>query len=313
MLDKVRLFLPRGEYNVLDTSALEYLTLRASAKGEEQTGKLNNMCVCESCLGVQVWGSLQKYVQGDNIGAALTPKECAAALHDIGYRLNADMQNAFVTGFEFGANIEVSEFVKKYLDILGDKPRTKRTRVCTEGEGETLYYSTHSRQYERTIILYDKLAECRKRGGNIPTELQGKNLLRYELRFNKRISKQLGYSLNGKILCSAQWQNAMLQRWKEEFNNIEKNTEKKQMCNNGFTTAREAANYLFAYLAQGREVEIKNFLTKAKEDGKLNRYNMARLKKMLSDLPEVDEIPDHSRELYNEISHLINGQFVRDF
>ena len=109
------------------------------------------------------------------------------------------------------------------------------------------------------MIFYDKVAEGKKNGIETPLAWNGKNVLRYELRFKNRLLKQFNTdSLTAKDLYNERFYIQAIDRWVDEYFNIKKNKLMNPKVKN--LTCRTGDKYLLSALVaevgHGRALEI---------------------------------------------------------
>jgi hypothetical protein len=191
-------------------------------------------------------GSLPKNHFGDNLHT-LTRQDTKQAIEELSDRLHLDLGTAKVTRLDVSTVIPTKRPPTDYYSHLGNKPYFERLQSTPD----TLYYNNHQRQ----IIFYDKTKETAVKDVQIPDILQNSNLLRYELRYTKRLKKQLDASLTAAKLYDVAFYRAVIQSWYTEFKTIQKLKNQNFMIDN-ITTTREAEIALFAALLQEKGQSI---------------------------------------------------------
>lgn len=126
-------------------------------------------------------GSLCKFWKGNNCDT-LTLEEVKEALLSIEARLGLLIENAIVGRIDFSTNLEMNNPPSVYFSLLGTCPRKKRLE-----QENGVYF----RNKVSDFLFYGKVEEYRDKGYVLPEKYWGKNLLRIELRFEKRIAAQL--------------------------------------------------------------------------------------------------------------------------
>lgn len=192
MYDKVRLFLPkcRGMPDVCQY--LDKVGEKTSSTGETSIyGFVDGLKVTQFMGGYEVSGSLARFFYPSNIWPLShhTTKEAMEKLSD---SLHLEMSEANVSKLEFGTNFIMAKPVRVYLEKLGDMP--KKARV--QGNVDTLYYQgiakTIRARQRQVLAFYDKLQDAKSKGLEIPPGFGNANLLKYELRLNGGLAKQIG-------------------------------------------------------------------------------------------------------------------------
>lgn len=118
--------------------------------------------------------SLSKWFLGDNIQTLQknTTKRAVSKISDL---LHLDYCKADVKRVDIGVNLSMKYKPSVYNSNLGTLHYFNRNEF-----ENTLYYNNPNKQ----IIIYDKIKEQKN---NVPIEFKKINILRYELRFEKRI------------------------------------------------------------------------------------------------------------------------------
>lgn len=158
--------------------------------------------------------SLCKWWLGNNL-RTMTHKDIVQAFCLIGQLLGVPVENARIARLDIAHNIIVDHPPKTYLNYLGDMSHKERVRASTTA----LYYKTS--QFE--ICVYDKIKELRKHKEPIPPEWLAKQVLRFEIRYLKNVSRQFGRKrLTVEMLCRPELYAECVQRWAEAYRNIHK-------------------------------------------------------------------------------------------
>lgn len=254
-------------------------------------GSLENLRISVGEAGISIKGSPNKYVHGYNF-ANLTRQEFQWGIEKISDTFSIDIKKAGATKIDVAHNFCVKEPVKQYYQYLG------MCQYYTRQEWEnSIYY----RNKQRTIIFYDKILEGISKGESIPAAWQGKNVLRYELRFRGRLLKQFNRSnLTAEDLYQDEFYIQILDRWLLEYQNIKKN--KIMNPNKETFTNKEAKDYLLsALVSQFGQNKVLSIV-----DGWSNKFTTKkeaqRFKKSLNGLPGLTLESDLINELDNKIN-----------
>lgn len=158
-------------------------------------------------------GSLCKYYLGSNL-KAMGRSDTHRAIEKLSETLHLPMEKATVTRIDVAQNFIMKEPVKVYLNHLG------RLAYATRLEEPTgLYYC---KQKEK-LCFYDKVREQRTKKEEIPELYMGRNVLRYEQRFVKRLSVVFGVEkVTGALLYDEAFYSGLLDRWKGRYKEISK-------------------------------------------------------------------------------------------
>jgi len=271
---------------------LSEITERQNEQGYSCTGKVKNYSVCVSDNGISMKGSLAKNHFGDNIHT-LTRKDAQWAIEELSDRLHIDINVAKVTRLDISTVLYTKRPPADYYAYLGQKPYFERLQSTPD----TLYYNNHQRQ----IVFYDKKKEAKEKGVQIPDILKDANLLRCELRYTKRINKQLNNDVTAGKLYVRPFYDSLIENWYQELKSIQKLKKQSFMMNN-ITTVKDAETALFAHLLQqsGQGI-IDEFLNelKAKEKFK-DKQRYYELKKRLETIFSTCEFSEKN-ELMQEI------------
>ena len=201
---------------------------RDSRTGEERTdGYIMGMrvSVWPERKRMRIEGSIAKFLFHENV-TMLTRETTQEALENLGEALGIDIGKARVSTLEFGVNIVVQREPWLYLQRLGDMPRRERL----EYSHNTLYYKRKGREQPDELKIYDKGKESKRKsnkGMQIPLEMRGKHILRFELSLNSRLPQQLDMEeIKASSLCTCEvWEKlkAMLLEKYESITKISKN------------------------------------------------------------------------------------------
>lgn len=286
MYDKVKLWIDRcdiGEQypniaSLLD-EAKEQIDLNT---GEVRTfGSLQGLKVSLYVGGLSIVGSLPKYLYGSNI-YPLDRASTGQAIEKMADALHLSLDEAKVTGFEFGCCFAMRHKVKDYLDRLGNMPRLQRYRFSTD----TLYYKHRGQQQPKTFCYYDKIADSKRKQMEIPAGLQDANLLRCEIRLDGRLPYQLGVpGVKASTLSDRLFYKMVMQRFTDTYFSITKMNRLKDNVMSEIKTVADAFDCFVGKLinqtGQSQE-QINDFLEELKEaDVFKDRVSYTRLKQKI--------------------------------
>jgi hypothetical protein len=256
MYDTVNFWIGREELTASNPfDILPYLSEISERQNEKSgyscTGKILDYTVNVFECGISLKGSLCKSFFGDNL-KTLTRRATQQAVEKVSDNLHMDISKAKVARVDVSTVIPTKRPPADYYNYLGNKPYFERLQSTQD----TLYYNNHQRQ----IIFYDKTKEANAKHVPIPTIWQNCNLLRYELRFTKRLNKQLNNTLKAAILYDEVFYYRIVQSWYNEFKTIQKHNNTEFMTDE-INTPKDAETALFAYLLQKEgQSFINNFL-----------------------------------------------------
>lgn len=288
MYDKLKLWIDRTDIEGAFSSIPNYLT-KATEQTDMQTGEtkvygsLEGLKVSVYCGGVSVIGSLSKYYYPNNI-YPLDRHTTKEALEKLSDNLHADVSKANVTGLEFGTVLLLSHSVPEYLQRLGEMPYPLHRYHF---EPETLYYKRKNKQQPVTYAFYDKIAEAKHNGLQIPVGLEGQNLLKYEIRLNRRLPKQLNVpEVKASTLYDKSFYRMLMQRWQQGYFSIKKQQQIKTDVMDKIQTVTDAYNVFVArLLAASNKDAVAGFLEELKENKVFkNRSDYNRLKNKIQEV-----------------------------
>jgi hypothetical protein len=245
MFDTVHFWIDRVELSGANPFDIQpYLSDITERKNERAgyscMGKIGEYVVNIGENGVSLKGSLAKSYFGDNLHT-LTRWDTKQAIEELSDFLHTDISTARVTRLDISTVIPTKRPPADYYSHLGNKPYFDRLQSTPN----TLYYNNHQRQ----IIFYDKTKEAATKDVQVPEILQNSNLFRYELRYTKRLNKQLNTDLTAVKLYDVEFYRAVIQKWHSEFKTIQKLKNQSFMIDS-INTTKEAETALFAVLLQ---------------------------------------------------------------
>jgi hypothetical protein len=172
------------------------------------TGYLKNLRVKATVNGVSTNGSLAKFHMGNNY-QSLTRQTTEGAIQELSDALSLSVERARVYRLEIGSCLEMRRSVGQYWRFLGSSGRYERV----EYKGGLLYKNS-----KRALTFYDKAKDLKRHREPIPEIINGRNLLRYEVKLNKRVAEQLGKK---EVLAGSLYDEdfyiKLLDRWEAEY------------------------------------------------------------------------------------------------
>lgn len=262
------------------------------------TGSLNGLKVSANRYQVKVKdGSLCKWYLGDNF-QALGRGDVERAIEKLSDTLHLPMSKAIITRLDVAQNIITKHPIGVYLNHLG----TLRYAVRLQ-EPNGLYYSRQSQR----LCFYDKNREQQARGEQIPTLYKGRNVLRYEQRYTKRLPSQFKKeAITGALLYDETFYMDVLDRWRATYKDIKKindiilnfqaMTSKQQFYKMGVLSMIEKI---------GGEVEMYSQIADAQKRGDLTAKQAYDLRKAVKDACKTREGLTVQSEAINELDKKI--------
>lgn len=179
------------------------------------TGNLDNLFIKTCGDNLFINGSLAVYHLGNNF-ETLTRATTKEALVNLSDRLHIDISQANVYRMDIGQNLLMSKPVECYTSRLLEAPYLKRSPIANN---QSIYFSSTN----KTICIYDKIGEQKKKQKVIPDLFINKNVLRYENRFVKRLKAQFKVpEITAKKLTDEIFYMKALTKWHENWKLIKK-------------------------------------------------------------------------------------------
>lgn len=184
------------------------------------TGFLGDLRISISKETVKVYGgSLCKWYLGDNYHT-MRRADIKEAIENLSDAVHVDMSKAIVSRLDWGTTMCVDYPPDSYFSYLGELSRAKRTE-----QQSSIYY--FRRSGAEVLTFYDKNREQRGKKGVVPQIYRDKNMLRYEQRFEKRLSKILKVSeVTGAMLYDESFYYKLVTSWAGAYKKIQKVNDK---------------------------------------------------------------------------------------
>lgn len=233
----------------------------------------NYLCVTGNLAGLKVMvnnyqlkvkdGSLCKYLLGDNF-QTMGRGDTQRAIEKLSDTLHLPMSKATVTRMDIAQNFIVKHPPQVYLNHLGVLRYANRLQ-----EPSGLYYSLNGGR----LCFYDKNKEQKSKREEIPELYNGRNVLRYERRYTKRIAAKFGVAeVTGAMLYNEAFYIEALNRWKADYQAIQKINDitlnfpamktKKDLSKMGILALTEQAGGQVEMITQINEAQQRGELTK---------------------------------------------------
>lgn len=261
------------------------------------SGYLHNYKANISMAGISLKGSLAKYYLGDNLHT-LTRADSQRAVEKLSDEVRLQLLDAKVTRFDLAQNFLMRHDPKAYYHLLGDCQHYKRIE-----QPESLYYNNGM----RTKLFYNKIAEAKAKGVNLPEVLTGQNCLRYEMRFTKRLPNQFNrHEVTASTLYDEQFYLMAVKKWQQEYNSIQKLKE----INLNYEIMKTPKDYfkqlqLFAVQVIGQDNVMKS-IDQMRLQGIFDKPEYySRLKKEVKQLCNTPELTTSS-ELIKELDNKVD-------
>lgn len=295
MYDTLKLWLNNDD--IKDSRYLQKIPTLLSNVSEHQTeygnyitGNKDNLKISCGPTGISINGSINKFWHKDNFNK-LTKQQTELSITKISDFLNTDVSNAKVNRIDLAHNFIMNEQPKNYYHLLGPCNRYKRIE-----QPKSVYYSNKL----RTKLFYNKIAEGKSKNEHIPKIWLNKNVLRYELRYTKRLPKQFNTDyVKAKDLYNELFYIDIIDNWTKEYFEIKKNklfTPTKMNLTN-----RNAKEFLLSALIElvGHN-EVRKLTENWKDNFSTTKENQ-RFKKSLTELKGLTKESDLIKELDTKI------------
>ncbi len=243
------------------------------------TGTLGNLKVSVNSYRVKVENSLCKWQLGDNY-QTMARGDVKRAIERLSDTLHLPMDKATVCRLDVARNIPVQHPVDVYFNHLGQMKYAKRLV-----EPNSLYYSMANQR----LCLYDKNQEQRAKGEAIPELYKGRNVLRIEQRYTRRVPKQFKVeAVTGAMLYSEPFYIKAVKQWRQAYSDITKIND----LNPNFEcmkTVKEFKNYaVLAYVeAMGGELAMCSKINEARKQGALTSKQALDLREVIKKACEL--------------------------
>ncbi|TVL97280.1 MAG: hypothetical protein CV087_22540 [Candidatus Brocadia sp. WS118] len=268
-------------------------------------GKLENLKVNVNSNGVSIKGSLAKFLFGNNL-EQLTRKNTQLAIEKLSDSLKLPLQGAIVYRLDIGANFILKRAVSEYISLLGGVRYYKRSEIADK---QTLLYLTS----KRAMAFYDKVKELKRHQEPIPEVFQGRNVLRYELRFTKRLPEQLNEKKAVSVLklYDENFYISVLEKWKSEYFKIQRLNRLKITGAIKMSSVREFVNQLalIGLTNIGGEAIALEMIENAKSNGELDKMQYKRFKDKIRELATNEsylELNEAIFELDSKVRQAVN-------
>ncbi len=244
-------------------------------------------------------GSFCKWFFGDNF-QTLGRSETKQGIERLSDTLHLPIGKAKVTRLDIADNIILKHQPSLYFPYLGELSRY--TRLV---QPDSLYYTTD----RKILTFYDKVAEQKKKGFDIPEIYENRNVLRYELRLKKRLHELLKTdTITGDYLYKEDIYIKALSEWKDMYNgigkyknktiNIEQMRSKKDLYNIAIIALIEK---------EGGETNVLTKIDEMYKTGITSKKQAFDLKKAIKEACSYDVLQCDDNALIEELNTKIKG------
>lgn len=174
-------------------------------------GNLRNLKVRITKSKIKIEGSIHVFCKGNNL-ESMSFHEFKASIELLQDMLNLPVNDARVSRMDFSGNIPLKHPVESYFSYFGQKSRFKK-QIFNTGvsyNSEELY-----------LVFYDKIKELKHKRESIPEYFQGKNMMRFEMRFMRKLGKTFQVpELTAGMLKDRMFFNQLCLKWRQEFKSV---------------------------------------------------------------------------------------------
>lgn len=255
------------------------------------TGNLENLKVSISENGLSIKGSINKFWHGNNF-CRLTRQETELGIEKLQDLLQLSLYDAEIKRIDVAQNLIMNEEAKKYYCLLGDSKYYTRL-----SQPDSIYYNNGL----RTKLFYNKMKEGKSKGQETPQTWQNKNVIRYELRFMKRLPKQFKKPhIYVSDLYDEEFYIKIIDLWTREYLEIKKNKLLTPKINSKMTN-KDAKEYLLSALIDVFGQNEVNKLAEQWKDNFSTNKEAHRFKKSLQELKGLTEESPLIKELDEKV------------
>lgn len=294
MYDNVRFWIDRFEIGEEVFQSIPSHLTNAKDNIDRETGEaktigyLANLRVMVNESGMSVQGSLSRFFHWEQDNGKrgnlypLDRHDTQKAIEMLSQKLGGvPMQKAKVRALEFGDWMPVSFPVAEYLKRCGGYPRLERFQF----KAETLYYRHRGKGQPKTLCLYDKRADAKVKGYELPQGFEDYNLLKYELRLNGSIGRQLKWGeVIGETLYDKAFYKRLSDTYKQEFFKIKKLPQPNSRISESIKSVGDGVEALLSRFIRQSGVEvIDSYIEELKSQQTFaDRANYSRLRSKLT-------------------------------
>lgn len=263
------------------------------------TGKLGGLKVSVNHYQVKVCdGSLCKWYLGDNY-QTMGRSDTQRAVEKLSDALHLPMDRAKICRLDIAQNFITKHPTEVYLNHLGLLKYSQRLR-----QPNSLYYV----QSGGLLCFYDKNKEQQSKRDAVPDLYKGRNVLRYEQRYTKRIASQMNVpQVTASTLYDETFYMCLLNRWRDSYRDIQKINDitlnfkamktKQDLYKMGVLSLIEQA---------GGQVQIIEQINEALKRGDLTRKQAFDLRQAVKDACSINEGLTVQSDAIEELNKKVN-------
>jgi len=265
-------------------------------------GYLGNLKVFVNEMSVKIKeSSLCKFYLGDNF-QTLQRSDTKNAIQKISDSLHLPFDKAEIKRIDIAQNFLMKQPESIYFSHFGTLLHFHRLE-----QPDGLYFSNSKspKNVNRQLVFYKKAVEQKAKGQNIPELYNNKNVLRYELRFKKRLKQQLKTAdLQASQLYNEKFYTYIIDAWKQHYFDIKK----LKLINIDLQNMKNPNEFMFSFFIEKIKMlggDIKNLPVEAlkiieisKDKGKYkNRMQATRYKNKIKEVFAKDTLTYESEAI----------------
>ncbi len=219
--------------------------------------------------------SLCKWFLGDNF-KGLSRGDTRRAVEKLSDLLLLPMDRAAVTRIDVAQNLIMRHDKELYFDHLGSLQYFNRYQ-----QNNGLYYSNGN----NTLVFYEKVHEQQVKGQPIPEMYRGRQVLRYEQRYKRRLLQTFNLpELRASLLYEPGFYCDLVNRWRSEYEKIKKINDI-QINYSMIKTKKDQANQAILWYVQqrGGELAVINEIKEAYKRGELSKKQSHDLRQQVEE------------------------------
>jgi len=237
--------------------------------------------VSEQAVKIQD-SSLCKWYLGNNF-QALSRGDVRRAVEMMSDELHLPMTRANITRIDVAQNFIMKHEKAVYFDHLGTLQYFQRFR-----QNNGLYYSNSN----KTLLFYEKVHEQAVKGQPIPEMYHGREVLRYEQRYKKRLLQCFNLpEMKARTLYDPAFYQEIVDRWRSEYEGIKKINDIQINYNMVKTKKDQAIQAILYYVThRGGELSVINEIREAYKRGELTKKQAHDLKNQVEKACQAKEL-----------------------
>lgn len=263
------------------------------------TGKAGGLSVSLNRYQVKVGdGSLCKWYLGNNY-QTMGRRDTQRAFEKLSDTLHLPMGKSLVTRLDIAQNFIVKYPPEVYMYHLGQLKHFKR--YPTDG---SLYYLGNG----SNLCFYDKNREQRDKREPIPELYDGRNVLRYEQRYTRRLPYLLNVpEVTGALLYDENFYMLLINRWRQQYRDIQKIND---ITLNFQVMKTKQAFYKMGALSLverlGGQIEAIEQINEAQKRGELTRKQAYDLRTAINEVCKLQDGITEKNEAIQELDKKIS-------